>query len=102
MALTSGPSSTTFQTCASSYETAFEASAPAGSGSDGSPVRLFTVSSGAGAVLAERTTFSGAVTEHLIPDGESKELGSFPNGVRKLRLKYVSGSGTACWDSTIP
>lgn len=102
MAITAGRTSTTYQTLASSYETAFEATAPAGSGSDGNPVRLFKVTSGTGAVMAKRTRFSGKVTEHLIDDGDFEELGDFPNGVIKLELKYVSGSGTAKWSDVVP
>lgn len=101
MAVTAGRSTLTAQTVGSSYETVFEASAPTGAGSNGSPVGLFTFTGAVEAQTLEITRFGGQLTEYPLASGATKQFGCFRGGIVKVRCKSTSGAGTLLWEDTI-
>lgn len=101
MAVTAGRSSLTAQTIASSYETCFQANAPNGSGSNGSPVRLFTLHAAGETITVKYTRFGGQVGEMIVPADKDRQVGHFPAGITKLEAKSASGTGTLVWEDTL-
>lgn len=99
--ITTGPSSSTYQALTTSYQTIFEASAPSGAGTDGSPVRLFYFTAAGDAVVIEITRATADVQEMRIDAGETLPVGAFPDGVRKVRAKGDSTSATLKWSASI-
>lgn len=101
MAVTPGRASVTAQTIASSYETLFSASGPAGAGSGGPPIKGVTFHAAGETITVRTTRFGGLTSEMIVPADKDRTLYGLPSPFIKLEAKSASGTGTLCWEDIL-